>query len=62
MFWNIFLDLCTKSNVSPTAVVEKLNMSRGSVTHWKNGKVPQYTTLTKIAEYFGVSLEYFAKE
>lgn len=58
MFWNIFFDLCLKVNETPTSVVERLGISRGSVTNWKKGKVPQYSTLTKIADYFGVSVDY----
>lgn len=58
MFWKIFLELCEKNNIKPTAVVVKLNLSRGSVTHWKAGKVPKTPALIKIADYFGVTVEY----
>lgn len=58
MFWKIFLELCEKNNIKPTAVVVKLNLSRGSVTHWKAGKVPKTPALIKIADYFNVSVEY----
>lgn len=61
MFWNNFVKLCNKIGKSPTAVISELNISRGSVTHWKAGKVPHHSTLLKIADYFGVSVDYLLK-
>lgn len=58
MFWKIFFDLCKNSNVSPSQVVKNLSLSSSSVTSWKNGKVPHHGTLLKIAEYFGVTVDY----
>ena len=58
MFWEIFLRLCNKNDKKPTSVVLELNLSRGSVTHWKDGRVPQHATLVRIADYFGVSVDY----
>ena len=62
MFWNRFIDLCSKKNTSPTAVICELGLSRGSVTNWKNGKMPQDVTLNKIANYFNVTIEYLKGE
>lgn len=58
MFWENFLRLCSDTQKKPTGVVLELGISRGSVTHWKAGKVPQHSTLIKIADYFGVSVDY----
>ena len=59
MFWNIFYELCKKKGTTPTAVARELSISSGSVTFWKKeGKLPQTATLRKIADYFGVSVEY----
>ena len=58
MFWKIFLELCNQKGISPTAVVVELGLSRGSVTSWKDGKIPYQRTLAKIADYFGVSVDY----
>lgn len=58
MFWKIFLELCNKKEISPTAVVVELGLSRGSVTSWKEGKVPYQRTLAKLATYFNVSVDY----
>lgn len=57
MFWNTFLALCSERGVSPNAVAAELGKSSGSVTAWKNGAVPRETTLRKIADYFGVSVD-----
>lgn len=57
MFWENFISLCSKTNKSPTAVIKELGISGGSVTNWKNGKVPHQTTLIKLADYFGVTVD-----
>lgn len=58
MFWEILSKLCAENNTSPTSVITELQLSRGSVTSWKNGKVPHHSTLIKIADYFGVTVDY----
>ena len=59
MFWKKFLDCCNKAEKSPNAVAKELGISSGAVTAWKNSdRVPQERILLKIAEYFGVSVEY----
>ena len=62
MFWQKFVDLCAKSGKSTTAVILEIGLSRSLVTSWKNGTIPNNTTLKRIADYFGVSVEYFIKE
>lgn len=62
MFWKNFIQLCENNNKKPTAVIVELELSRGSVTHWKNGKIPSSNNLKKIADYFGVSVEYLMRE
>lgn len=57
MFYKNLTALCAKNNTTPTAVIEALGLSRGSVTHWKNGKIPHDSTLIKIAVHFGVSVD-----
>ena len=51
MFWKNFIQLCENNNKKPTAVIVELELSRGSVTHWKNGKIPSSYNLKKIADY-----------
>ena len=57
MFWQNFITLCTKIGKSTTAVILEIGLSRSLVTSWKNGTVPNNTTLKKIADYFGISAE-----
>lgn len=57
MFWNNFVLLCNKNEVSPNYVAKKLGISSGTVTGWKQGSSPRDTALQKIAHYFGVTVE-----
>lgn len=57
MFWKNLIFLCNQKNTTPTNVVKELGIAVGSVTKWKNGVVPRSTTLQKIADYFGVTVE-----
>lgn len=61
MFWKNFVSLCKETNITPTAVTKQLGLSKGSVTHWKAGKVPHHNTLIKIAEHFDVTVDYLLK-
>jgi transcriptional regulator with XRE-family HTH domain len=58
MFWDIFFSLCKKNEKSPNAVAKELSIASGTVTAWKNGKVPHHGTLLKLADHFGVSVDY----
>lgn len=57
MFWENFVELCSQNGISPNAVAAQLGKSSGSVTAWKNGVVPRETTLKRIADYFGVTVD-----
>ena len=39
-----------------------MGVTSGTATKWKNGAVPQDRTIKKIADYFGVSVEYLKGE
>lgn len=58
MFWEQFVKLCAERNTKPNPVAKELGFSSGSVTDWKNGKMPRPTTIRKIADYFQVSTTY----
>jgi transcriptional regulator with XRE-family HTH domain len=58
MFWDNFVDLCLQNGGSPNFVAQQLGITSGSVTGWKNGSVPRNSTLKKIADYFGVTVDY----
>ena len=59
MFYKQFELLCSKSGTSPTKfTTEVLKLSSSKVTAWKNGSIPKYEILNKIADYFNVSVGY----
>lgn len=58
MFWKRILDLCYEHNTNPNAVCAHLGLSNATATHWKKGAIPRESTLNKLAEYFGVTVDY----
>lgn len=58
MFWERFYNLCLERGTKPLPVVKELSIATGSITKWKNGTVPNGTTLQKIADHFGVTIGY----
>lgn len=58
MFFDKFSALCQKMGVSKSKAAESVGLNRTSVMKWKNGAVPSGATITKLAEYFGVSADY----
>lgn len=59
MFYDLFCELCKKKGVSPTKATVEIGLSRTIGTKWKTtGATPQGETLSKIADYFGVSVDY----
>lgn len=58
-FYERFIDLCNKKNVSPSSVASQIGLSNSATTYWKRGSIPKSDTLQKLAAYFGVSSDYF---
>lgn len=58
MFYERYIELCGSINKSPTAVALDIGVSRGTVSNWKKGAIPNDVTLAKIANYFKVSISY----
>lgn len=57
MFWENFKKLCELRNETPNSVCKALGFSNATSTHWKYGASPKGKTLTKVADYFGVSVD-----
>ena len=57
MFKENFTRLCTNRGEYPTQVCVKLGLSASTYTYWKDDSVPRKSTLVKIADYFGVTVE-----
>lgn len=59
MFYDNFLILCSDNGVSPLQVRKDLGISQSTMASWKSrGLTPKYETLLKLADYFGVSVDY----
>ena len=59
MFFDVYCKLCHEKGISPTGAALEMGISRGAVSAWKNGaRIPNSAILTKIAAYFGVSVDY----
>jgi len=57
MFWENFIELCNKANKKPNIVAKEIGIASGSVTAWKQGRLPRKNMLIKIGEYFSVPIE-----
>lgn len=63
MFYDRFAELCSERNISANKAATDIGLSNSTVTKWKKtGAVPQTATLSKIAEYFNVSMNYLLGE
>ena len=56
--WNVFYELCRNNGTSPYKVAQALGIGPSTFSDWKRGSTPRNDKLKKIADYFGVSLEY----
>jgi transcriptional regulator with XRE-family HTH domain len=59
-FFERYLELCRQAGETPNSVAKIIGASSGSVTAWKNGTEPRYSTIVKIANYFGVPVDHLA--
>nr|DAR58382.1 MAG TPA: Repressor protein CI [Caudoviricetes sp.] len=52
--------LLKEQNITPYRMCKDLGLHTSSVTAWRKGDYkPSVTTLKKIADYFGVTVDYF---
>lgn len=59
LFYDKFKDLCKEKGLKPSRAAIECGFSKGSVSRWKNdGKIPNREIIVKIAEYFGVTVDY----
>ena len=57
-FYKRLRALCEERGMTVNEMVKILGLSSGSPTAWKKGAVPRDATLSKIADYLGVSVGY----
>ena len=59
MFYERYCELCQERGKSPSGVAVELGISKSAVSTWKNlGRVPKMETLQRLADYFGVTVDY----
>lgn len=57
--YEIFEQLLQKFGVTPYKVSKQTGVTQTTLSNWKNGKsTPSNSNLQKIADYFGVSVDY----
>lgn len=59
MFYKRFMEVCKEYGERPTPVLKKLDISPGNLKRWEGGASITAETLEKIADYFGVPVDYF---
>ena len=57
-FWERYHELCIQEGKSANAVALELGFSNATCTKWKNGSEPGSKSISKIADYFGVTVDY----
>lgn len=59
MFYDTFSQLCKEISTTPSRAAQDMGINKSTVTYWKTKEVvPNGATLNKIADYFGVTLDY----
>lgn len=55
--------LCESMGVSSYQVAKETGIAQSTLSDWKSGRSnPKLDKLKKLADYFGVSIEYFIKD
>lgn len=58
MFYDNFAALCKQKGVTPSAVMRTIGLNKSSASYWKRGSTPSSDTLQKLADYFGVPVDF----
>ena len=56
--YDVIVNLCKDKGIAVTALEKELGFGRGSIGKMKSGKKPSADRLQKIADYFGVTVDY----
>lgn len=62
MFSDNFVRLCNTIGKGVTVVAEEIGYSANAGAKWASGSMPRRTTLLKIADYFGITVEELTAE
>lgn len=58
MFYDRLKKVCAEKGTNMTALSQKLKISSGNISKWKNGGVPKSETLILIAKELSISIDY----
>ena len=58
MFKELFIRLCNEKGESPSYVCRKVGIAPATFSCWTEESVPRQATLQRIADYFGVTVDY----
>ena len=59
MFYDVYSALCKRTGEKPYAVAALAGAkSNSAVAQWQKGSIPRQPVLQKIADHFGVSIDY----
>ena len=62
-FYEKVMGLCNKKHISRSKMADDIGLSRSTPAAWEQGKsIPTYTVIKKVADYFGVSVDYLMSE
>lgn len=56
-FYENYMKMCIRAGKSPSKVAEEVGISKSIVSRWKNGGGVTDATASRLAAYFGVSLQ-----
>lgn len=57
MFKKNFVKLCNAKGIAPSVVMNHIGLSAATYSCWTDESVPRKTTLMKLADYFGITVE-----
>ena len=61
-FYDKFDKLCEGNGKKKSPVCIDLGLSKSTWTKWRQGAIPEASTMRKLAEYFGVSVAYLVDD
>lgn len=57
-FFSRYCQLCRDQGKSPNGLAKELGIPSGSISAWKQGTMPRDATVLRLANFFGVSVDY----
>ena len=58
MFFVRVTELCKRKGISLSTAAREIGLSNSAITYWKRGSVPKASTVWKLADFFGVTVDY----